>query len=157
MPLRCASALFLLPVIGLFAQSDRPKTYNEASSAWFKSHPQPSANASPEEPQNFYREEDKASAEWVALWPHDMAAWLERLHVLDRVKSTSDQQLEETGETLLRVAKESPIRGFRFNPYQTDVAMSWTMRHLRPEQCLALTQEAARADEQMQLNNPSFT
>ena len=57
---------------------------------------------------------------------------------------------------VLKVAKEHPVRGFRFKPLQTEVAEIWTARNIGSEQCLQLAQEAVRDDEQAQSDNPSF-
>src|SRR5580658_3613715 len=74
---------------------------------------------------------------------------------LARLKSTSDQQLGEIGDTVVRVAREHPPEGFRFWPIQTDVAEIWTERHIRPEQSLELLKEAVRVDKQAEIDNPS--
>jgi thiol-disulfide isomerase/thioredoxin len=139
----------------LFAQIELPKTYQEEQSAWFKIHPPPQANASPEQRQAFDQELAQATAQWVKHWPDDPRAWLRRLKCLAGMKSTSDQQLEEIGATVVRLAKEHPYNGFRFVPFQTDVAEIWTERHIRPEQSLELLQEAVRVDKQAEIDNPS--
>ncbi|MDQ2840988.1 MAG: TlpA family protein disulfide reductase [Acidobacteriota bacterium] len=139
----------------LFAQTDRPKTYWDENKAWFKTNPPPQANASPEQRRAFDQQLADATAEWVKHWPDTPQAWLYRLKSLSRLKSTSDHQLEETGDMVLKVANEHPPGGFRFKPFQTEVAMIWTMRNIRPEQCLQLTQEAVREDERAQSDNPS--
>ncbi len=139
----------------LCAQTERSKTFQDESNAWFKTHSPPTANASPEQQHAFDQQVAEASAQWVRDWPNDPRAWLQRFKRLARLKSTPDHELEEIGDTILRVAKEHPPSGFRFVPFQTDVAEVWTERRLRPEQCLQLTQDAVRAVEQAELDNPS--
>ncbi len=139
----------------LFAQTERPKTFLDENNAWYKTH-RLSAEASPEQRRAFDQQLAGATAQWVKNWPDDPRAWLKRLQSLVRLKSTSDQELEETGDTLLRVLKEHPVQGFRFVPFQTEVAEIWSMRKIRPEQCLQLTQEAVHEDKQAQSENPSF-
>lgn len=148
------AVLLVLPAT-LFAQTERPKTYQDESDAWFKMHPSPQANASPEQRQAFDQELADATAQWVEHWPDDPRAWLGRLKRLSRLKSTSDQQLEEIGDTVTKIAREHPYEGFRFVPYQTDVAEIWTERHIRPKQSLELLQEAVRVGRQAQIDNPS--
>jgi hypothetical protein len=139
----------------LFAQTDAPKSYQDEQSAWFKIHPPPQSHASPEQRQAFDEEVADATAQWVKHWPDDPWAWLRRLKALSRLKSTPDQQLEEIGDTVVKVAKEHPPKGFRFVPFQTDIAAIWAERHIRPEQSLALLQEAVRVDRQAEIDNPS--
>ncbi|MGC2658920.1 MAG: hypothetical protein WA324_13260, partial [Bryobacteraceae bacterium] len=147
----------LMLTVTLFAQTERPKTFADENNAWFKMHRPPQADASPEQRQAFDQELAEATAQWVTHWPDDPHAWLRRLKCLSRLKSTSDQQLEEIGDTLLKVAREHPLQGFRLVPLQTEVAEIWSMRKIRLERCLALTQEAVREDIQAQSDNPSFS
>jgi peroxiredoxin len=149
--------LAVLPVltVTLFAQTGLPKTFQDEYNAWFKIHSLPQANASPEQRRSFDKEVAEASAQWVEHWPDDPRAWLQRLKSLARLKSTSDQQLEEIGDTVVSTAKEHPFKGFRFVPFQTEVAEIWTERNIRPEQSLELTQEAVREDKQAESDNPS--
>ncbi len=141
--------------VTLFAQSRSPKTFQDEYDGWFKIHPLPLANASPEQRLIFDQEVAKASALWVEHWPDDPRAWVSRLKCLSRVKSTSDQQLEEVGDKVLEVANQHPYKGFRFVPFQTDVAEVWAARRIRPEQSLKLTQEAVREDKRAASANPS--
>lgn len=154
--MRIPLALVLVISATLFAQSDRPKTFFDENKAWYNAHPPPQANASPEQRQTFEQQVADATAEWVKHWPDVPQAWLTRLKSLSRLKSTSNQQLEEIGDMVLKVAKEHPVRGLRFTPFQTEVAMIWTVRNIRPGLCLRLTEEAVRDDEQAQSDNPSF-
>ncbi|HZS52934.1 MAG TPA: TlpA disulfide reductase family protein [Bryobacteraceae bacterium] len=154
--MRLIWAVLLSFTTTLFAQTERPKTFLDESNAWHKTHTLP-ANASPEQRRVFNEELADATAQWVNHWPDDPRAWLARLHSLVRLKSTSDQQLEQVGDTLLQVLKEHPVQGFRFVPVQTEVPEIWSMRKIRLEQCLQLTQEAARKDKQAQSDNPSLT
>ncbi len=149
--------LAVLTVLGaiLFAQESPFKDYEQEEKAWFKTHGLPPANASPEQRLAFDREVEQASAQWVQHWPDNPHAWLARLRWLVRLKSTPNQQLEETGDTLLRVAKEHPFKGFMFVPFEATVAEIWSERRIRPEQCLQLTQEAVRKDKQAESDNPS--
>lgn len=153
--MRFSPAVVFVLTTTLVAQVDQPKSYQDESNAWFKAHPLPAANASPEQRSAFDSEVADASAIWVRHWPDDPRAWLYRLKILARLKSTPDQQLQEVGDTLLQVAKEHPYPGFHFVPFQTDVAMIWTSRNIRPEQCLELAQEAVRVDKQAESDNPS--
>jgi hypothetical protein len=139
----------------IFAQTDRPKTFQDAYDAWFKMHPLPQANASPEQRRSFDQQVAQASAQWVKDWPDDPQAWLQRLKWLARAKSASDQQLEEIGDMVLKVAKAHPYPGFRVVPFQGEVAEIWAPRNIRPEQTLELTQEAVREDKQAENDNPS--
>lgn len=110
----------------LFAQHSPFESYQEEQKAWFKIHPAPPPNALPEQRLAFNQEVVKASAQWVQHWPDDPRAWLARLRWLVRLKSTPDEQLEETGETLLRIAKEHPVKGFLFVPFEATVAEIWS-------------------------------
>jgi hypothetical protein len=152
--MRFPLAVLLVLTAALFAQTDRPKTFQDENNAWFKMHPLP-ANASPEQRRAFDREVAKATAQWVEHWPDDPRAWLRRLKALARLKSTPDQELEQTSDRVLKVAKEHSVGGFRFVPFETDVAEIWTERNIRPEQSLELTQEAVRIDKQARSDNPS--
>lgn len=153
--MRLPWAVLLSLAVTLFAQTERANNFQDESNAWFKTHPPPPANASPEQQRAFDGQVAEASAQWVRNWPDDPRAWLQRFKRLARLKSTPDHELEEIGDTVLKVAKEHPPGGFRFVPFQTDVAEVWTERHLRPEQCLQLTLEAVRAGEQAELENPA--
>ena len=154
--MRLSLAVLMLTVT-LFAQTERPKTFADENNAWFKMHRPPQADASPEQRQAFDQQLAEATAQWVQHWPDDPRAWLKRLQSLVRLKSTSDRELEEVGDMLLKVLKEHPVQGFRFVPFQTEVAEIWSMRKIRLERCLALTQEAVREDIQAQSDNPSFS
>lgn len=132
----------------LLAQT--PKTFQDEYDAWFKAHPLPKSDQ-----RSFDKEVAEASAVWVEHWPDEARAWDLRLKYLAKLKSTPDQQLEEVGDTVLRVAKEHPYKGFRFVPFQTDVAEVWTARKIRLERCLELTQEAVLEDKRAESENPS--
>ena len=153
--MRILSVLLIVVSGTLFAQIDGQKTFQDEYDAWFKTHPLPAANASPEQRLAFYGQVAEASAVWVRHWPDDPRAWLQRFKSLAKLKSTPDQKLEETGDAVLKAAKQHPSRGFRFVPFQTTVAEVWTERHIRPEQTLQLTQEAVREDERAESDNPS--
>ncbi len=153
--MRFPVAVLLVLTATLFAQTGAFKSYQEEETAWFKTHAALPANASPEQRLAFDQEVAKASAQWVQHWPDDPRAWAARLRWLARLKSTPDQQLEETGDTLLRVAKEHPYKGFHFVPFEATVAEIWSERKIRPEQCLQLTQEAVREDKRAESDNPS--
>jgi len=146
----------LMLTAALFAQTDRPKTFVEENNTWYKMHRLP-VDPTQEQRGTFDQELADATAQWVKNWPNDPQAWLKRLRSLARLKSTSDQVLEEAGDTLLEVSKEHPVQGFRFVPFQTEVAEIWSMRKIRPEQCLQLTQEAVHDIKQAQSDNPSFS
>ena len=152
--MRFGMVVFLAVIDTLFAQTSLPKTFQDETNAWYKVHPPPKANASPEERQAYDQEVAGATATWVMHWPDDPRAWLQRLERLNRLKSTSNEQLEEIGETVVRIAKEHPFKGFRFVPFQTDVAMIWTGRKIRPGRSLELTQEAVREDKRAERDNP---
>src|SRR3569833_311996 len=100
----------------LLGQVDRPKTYFEESSRWFKTHHSPLANASSEDNKMFDQQIADISAEWVVHWPNEPEAWLQRLKTLGRLKATPDHDLEEFGETVLNVANEHPSTAVRFLP-----------------------------------------
>lgn len=153
--MRFSLAVLCVLTTALFAQNSPFKSYQDEQKAWFKMHPAPPANASPEQWLVFDQNVAEASAQWVRHWPDEPRAWRARLRWLARLKSTPNQQLEETGETLLRVAKEHPVKGFPFVPFEATVAEIWSERKIRPEQCLQLTQEAVREDKQTESDNPS--
>jgi peroxiredoxin len=152
---RLPSAVLVSLAVTLVAQTQRPKTFADESNAWFKTHPPPPENSSPQQQRAFDQQVADASAQWVRDWPDDPRAWLRRFKSLARLKSTPDHELEEIGDTVLKVAAEHPPGGFRFVPFQTDVAEVWSERHLRSEQCLQLTQDAVRIVEQAERENPS--
>jgi hypothetical protein len=52
---RFPSAVFLALAATLFAQADRPKAFQDEYNAWFKMHPLPHADASPERRRAFDR------------------------------------------------------------------------------------------------------
>ena len=103
------AVLFLLPA-ALFSQNPPAKTFQEEYNAWFRMHPLPPANASPEQRAIFQQQVAQASAEWVKHWPDNPHALLQRFKSLSRVKSTPNQELEEVGETVVSGSPCAPRR-----------------------------------------------
>jgi thiol-disulfide isomerase/thioredoxin len=151
-----AILLLLLPG-AFFAQSDPPKTFQEEYKAWSRTHPNPNPNASPQEKEAFNQKLAQAAVDWIQHWPDDASVQLWRLRSLSKLTSTSDEQLEETGEAVVKVAKGHPYPGIRFRPYETEVILIWNARNIRPERCLQLAQEAVLEIERSQTDNPSAT
>jgi thiol-disulfide isomerase/thioredoxin len=149
-----ALVLLLLPG-AFFAQSNPPKTFQEEYKTWSRTHPNPKPNASPQEKEAFNQELAQAAVEWIQHWPDDAAVRLWRLRSLSKLKSTSNEQLEEAGEAVVKAAKEHPFPGIRFRPYETEVVLIWTERNMRPERCLQLAREGVLAVERSQTANPS--
>jgi peroxiredoxin len=121
--------------------ADFPQTFNDVLNAWIKTHPFPK-NASPKEIEAFYNDQLLASAQWVQDWPDSPSARYWRLDSLDRVKGTSNQDLEEAGNALIDTLKNHPVKGYYFYPLQASLAEIWSAHDIRLEQCLQLAEEA---------------
>ncbi len=119
-----------------------PKDFHDVFNAWSKEHPFPNDKTSQKEVDRFNTERLKASEQWVKDWPDDPYAWQWRLSSLADVKSTSNQEIEKTGDALLDALKKHPFKGYLFKPYQAQVAEVWNRRDIRLEECVRLAEEA---------------
>ncbi len=96
-------------------------------------------NGSAQERQEYDEEAAQTAWEWVAEYPDNLNAWLRRLNTAVRLKSTPNQESEQIGDTVLRLAREHPLKGFRFVRVETEVAEAWDMRNIRLEQIASKT------------------
>jgi thiol-disulfide isomerase/thioredoxin len=106
---------------------------------WWKEHPAPKEDDPAEKKQASYKEETKFFAEQLKTWPKDTLLVAEYFDVLNKVNSTSPEQISAAADMLLASIKHNPQDA----DYKTAIARAFVRRQMRLKEVPALVEEAA--------------
>lgn len=98
--------------------------FQQAYKAWEDANDIMRRNVGQEAHRVIMRDLAKQSAEWVVKWPSSVNAWETRLTALSYAPDWTKQEMERTGEQVLKLDAEQDM-GWTYIPRKLQVAQTW--------------------------------